>query len=182
MRHFYIDYENVQSSSPLCGVEGLNSDDEVFIFYSNAARTINKYYWNKFVGSPCKKRFYKLEKPSKNALDFCIAVQLGTIFAEKGRREAAIISNDNGYQAAIDYCYRCFGKNSIRIVKASCISEAIDLLGMPESELNDAIKSLSTKIDMVGEIKTISERTKKETLDERKPLLIRLTSRLASII
>ena len=44
MAFYLIDYENVQSGSPLCGIDNLTPDDEVFLFYSDAANKMLAIY------------------------------------------------------------------------------------------------------------------------------------------
>lgn len=48
MSVYLIDYENVQAGSPLCGIDNLTPDDEIFLFYSDAANKIKEYYWDMY--------------------------------------------------------------------------------------------------------------------------------------
>lgn len=52
--------------------------------------------------SGCEFRVIKLKGTGKNALDFYIAAECG-IISERGENEIAIISNDKGFQAVIDF-------------------------------------------------------------------------------
>ena len=102
MSVYLIDYENVQSGSPLCGIDNLTPDDEVFLFYSDAANKIKEYYWDLFNNSICRTHLVKLKNTGHNALDFYISVQVGICIGTK-QDKVAIISNDKDFRAVIEY-------------------------------------------------------------------------------
>lgn len=73
--------------------------------------------------SGCEFRVIKLKGTGKNALDFYIAAECG-IISERGENEIAIISNDKGFQAVIDFFGADQNANRIQIVKAGNIENA----------------------------------------------------------
>lgn len=148
MAVFLIDYENVQSSSPLYGIEDLTANDRVVLFYSDCAKKICRYYWDIFCNGKCSTRLAKLVKPSKNALDFYIAVEVGRSLS-LGAKHIAIISNDKGYGAVIDYIKAYSSNSSQMVIRTSCIAEANKIFMCPEERRVVLIKSLEeiTSID-----------------------------------
>ena len=148
MAVFLIDYENVQSSSPLYGIEDLTANDRVVLFYSDCAKKICRYYWDIFCSGKCSTRLAKLVKPSKNALDFYIAVEVGRSLV-LGEKDIAIISNDKGYGAVIDYV-KAYSKNSYQqVIRTSCIAEASKIFQCQKEKRVALVKSLEeiTSID-----------------------------------
>ena len=81
--------------------------------------------------SGCEFRVIKLKGTGKNALDFYIAAECG-IISERGENEIAIISNDKGFQAVIDFFGADQNANRIQIVKAGNIENALTLFHAPE--------------------------------------------------
>ena len=123
MSVYLIDYENVQAGSPLCGIDNLTSDDEVFLFYSDAANKIKEYYWDLFNNSICRTHLVKLMNTGHNALDFYISVQVGICIGARKNR-IAIISNDKGFRAAVEYSGIVLSESNQNVICASCIEEA----------------------------------------------------------
>lgn len=120
-----VDYENVNGSDGLKGVDVLSQDDTLIIFYSAQCEKIRYEYIRKIEDSGCEFDTVKLKKSGKNALDFYIAAECGAI-CERGERQIAIISKDKGYQSVIDYLtVKC---EDVKIVKAGSIEVALTLL------------------------------------------------------
>lgn len=124
MAVFFVDYENVCSSNGLKGVEFLNEGDELTIFYSNVCQNIRKDHMNDILGSGCIFKAYKLVSTSKNALDFYIAAETGAV-AEKGGRQMAIISNDKGFNAVVDFMKLKYKDDDMHIVRVPNIESGI---------------------------------------------------------
>ena len=81
--------------------------------------------------SGCRFRVIKLKEAGKNALDFYIAAECGRI-SEQGEKEIAIISNDKGFQAVIDFFTADQEAADIQIVKAGNIENALAAFQLPE--------------------------------------------------
>ena len=114
-----IDYENVRAQG-LEGVENLESKDSIYFFFSAAAPKIKTGLWEMIKKSNCNVSGYYLKNPSKNAIDFSIAVHVGDIISNEDE-EIAIISNDSDYKAIRDYCEEKYGD---KIVLANTIKKA----------------------------------------------------------
>lgn len=97
-----VDYENVNSTDGLKGMEYLNEKDELIIFYSQCCKNIRADYIELIEKSNCDFKIYELVKSGKNALDFYIAVECG-ILSLKGIKEICIISKDKGFGAISDF-------------------------------------------------------------------------------
>lgn len=100
--YFMVDYENVRSSG-LTGVEWLLAEDVVILFYSDAARTIEKGFIDAICRSGCRLDICELVNSGKNALDFYIASRIGEIFGQGYDGKVAVVSKDQGYRAVRDY-------------------------------------------------------------------------------
>jgi hypothetical protein len=97
-----VDYENVWAASGLKGIEYLNSNDKLYIFYSQCCGKIRAEYMDAIEKTGCDFQVYKLVNTGKNALDFYIASECGAI-SETGEKQIAIISNDRGFKAVADF-------------------------------------------------------------------------------
>ena len=126
-----VDYENVTNHNGLKGLEYVNDKDTLIIFYSAACKSIRKGDVTLIEQSGCKWRAYKLQAPGKNALDFYISVQAG-ILAEQGERHIAIISNDKGFKAVVDFVNIKYKSDGMIIVKAPTIEAAISAMNDPD--------------------------------------------------
>lgn len=161
---FLVDYENVQSGAPFCGIDTLTAEDDIYFFYSDNAKKIEEYYWQLLISSPCKKHFIKLKQTGKNALDFYIAVQV------------VIISNDKDFTAVVDYV-KLMEKTKVQhVVIASSIIEALSILAVPKEQRNTVITKMNSMVTIdpcykpiksVEEI-SIEENSKNIPLEKKK--------------
>lgn len=111
--HFLVDYENVHYEG-LRGVEFLNSSDTVTIFYSPSCPKITMKDLEAVIKSGCTFDTCKLIKsPSKNALDFYIAVRVGEELAKNEESTLVIVSKDNGFENVVEYAKRRYIKCNI---------------------------------------------------------------------
>ena len=97
-----VDYENVSTSDGLKGVEYLNKNDTLIIFYSQCCEKIRAEYIEMIEQSQCEFKTYKLARIGKNALDFYIATECGWLVAN-GVKQICIISHDKGFSAIVDF-------------------------------------------------------------------------------
>ena len=149
MATILVDYENVNAIDGLKGVEYLNENDKLILFYSQSCEKIRAEYIDMIEKSQCEFRTYKLARTGKNALDFYIAVECG-ILAVQGERQISIISKDKGFGAVSDF---------IKIKE--------DLAGVVvrvASNVENALVSLNTSEDEVRK-KQIREKTKTLSID-----------------
>ena len=146
-----VDYENVSGSNGLKGTDALCDADTLIIFYSGCCEKIRYDHLQEIKNSGCEFRVIKLKGAGKNALDFYIAAECG-IISERGEKEIAIISNDKGFQAVIDFFGADAKVKEVQIVKAGNIENALVLFHMPEdAERRKALQSRKRLMDLTIE-------------------------------
>ena len=158
MATILVDYENVNGTNGLKGADALCSEDTLMIFYSNCCGKIRYDYMQDIKESGCEFHIVKLKGTGKNALDFYIAAECGVI-SERGERRIAIISNDKGFQAVIDFF--CVNRDTARvqIVKAGNIETAITLFSSPEeAERKAFLQRRMSTLDLAAECARLEER------------------------
>lgn len=163
---FLVDYENVRESC-FNGIDYLESEDSVVLFYSSACPTVRARYWNQLTASGCRLETYKLEKTGKNALDFCISTKVGEIFGSGYIGTVAILSGDKGYSAVADYWSKKSGKRVVMaidflkgILNASGDSRT-RLARQEQSKVS--IETVAAKYDVIQQLRNALRRT----LDEK---------------
>jgi len=102
MATILVDYENVSATDGLKGVEYLSEKDTLIIFYSQCCEKIRAEYIVMIEKSKCEFKSYKLARTGKNALDFYIAVECGSL-SKSGETQISIISRDKGFSAVSDF-------------------------------------------------------------------------------
>lgn len=155
-----VDYENVSGSNGLKGADALCEKDTLIIFYSNCCTRIRYDHMQDIIESGCKFRVIKLKGAGKNALDFYIAAECG-VMSERGEDEIAIISNDKGFQAVIDFFAMDQETLNVRIVKAENIENALTLFTNPEDkQRRKLLIHRKTFLDLTTEYGKIEERNR----------------------
>lgn len=133
MAVFLVDYENVSAHVGLKGAEFLNESDRLIIFYSKTCQNIRKDEMDAIFQSGCAFKTYQLVQVHKNGLDFYIAAEAGAL-AENGETQIAIISNDKGFNAVIDFLKMKYSAEGLWACKAPSIEKAITTLNAPDDE------------------------------------------------
>lgn len=155
-----VDYENVNGSDGLRGADTLCKKDTLIIFYSKCCEKIRYDYMHEIKESGCEFRVVKLKGSGKNALDFYIAVECG-IISEREENQIAIISNDKGFQAVIDFFNADVKTKKVQIVKAGNIENALMLFHAPEdAERRRKLQNRKVLLDLATESARIEERKK----------------------
>ena len=155
-----VDYENVNGSNGLKGADVLCSEDTLIIFYSGCCGKIRSDYMQEIAESGCTFRIVKLKGAGKNALDFYIAAECG-IVSERGEKQIAIISNDHGFQAVIDFFSMDPNAKKVQIVKAGNIENAITQFHAPEdAERRKLLQSRIALLDLAVESARLEEQNK----------------------
>lgn len=142
-----VDYENVSATDGLKGVEYLNGNDTLIIFYSQCCEKIRAEYIDMIERSHCEFRTYKLARTGKNALDFYIAVECGFL-SVKGEKHIVIISKDKGFRAISDYFNIKTELEEITVRTAPNIENA--LVAINTLENNERKKSINEKSKMLN--------------------------------
>lgn len=112
MRYFFIDLENVRSEG-LEGVLSLNSDDMVYIFYSENAMNLSIPALENLNNSKAATKFIKTNYIGKNAMDFQIVSLFGAMIERCRKGSYYIISQDNGFRSAVSFCESFFADYDI---------------------------------------------------------------------
>ena len=160
MATILVDYENVHGCHGLKGADALNEKDTLIIFYSNSCEKIRYDAMQKIRESGCGFRVIKLKEAGKNALDFYIAAECGRI-SEQGEREIAIISNDKGFQAVIDFFTADQEAADIQIVKAGNIENALAAFQLPEdANRRGMLQQRKKLLDLAAECARIETQNK----------------------
>ena len=97
-----VDLENVHAKGAL-GAEFLNKTDDVVLFYSQAAPSMETHYLDLMAENCGKLSAIKLKTVRKNALDFYIASYIGALLGCGYDGEIAIVSTDNGFLSVKEY-------------------------------------------------------------------------------
>ena len=160
MATILVDYENVYGCHGLKGADALNEKDILIIFYSNSCEKIRYDAIQEIRESGCGFRVIKLKEAGKNALDFYIAAECGRI-SEQGEKEIAIISNDKGFQAVIDFFDMDQETADIQIVKAGNIENALAAFQQPgDSNRRSMLQKRKKLLDLATECTKIEKQNK----------------------
>lgn len=164
MATFLVDYENLPLTGGLAGVEYLNENDTLYIFYSSACTNIRNMHIKAIEKSNCRLKTYRLPAPGKNATDFCIATECG-IACKSGEKYIAIISHDKGFQAIRNYAKNSSDMQKTVIALSPSIEEALVSLNAPEdAERRKQIKhrlrllDIDSAVAKIEEVRSLQER------------------------
>ena len=144
MASILVDYENVSSTNGLRGVEYLNENDTLILFYSQSCEKIRSDYIESIEKSCCEFKIRKLVKTGKNALDFYIASECGYI-SQSGEEQIVIISNDKGFSAVADYFHMNSEIQNVTVILAGNIENALLKLKAPEDTVRRKLLQEKTK-------------------------------------
>ena len=144
MATILVDYENVSTTDGLKGVEYLNENDTLIIFYSQCCEKIRAEYIEMIEKSQCDFKTYKLARTGKNALDFYIAVECG-VLGSRGENQISIISKDKGFGAVSDFFRIQEELDGVTVRVASNIENALVALNAPEDEVRKLLIKEKTR-------------------------------------
>lgn len=157
MASILVDYENVSATDGLKGVEYLNEKDTLIIFYSQCCEKIRAEYIELIEKSQCEFKTYKLARTGKNALDFYIAVECGTLSAN-GEKQISIISKDKGFSAVSDFFRVRQGLENVEVHIAPNVETALlTLTSAEDAERRRIIKEKSKPLNIEAEQARIKE-------------------------
>lgn len=146
-----VDYENVWGAHGLKGVEYLEAEDILYIFYSQCCGRIRAEYMDAIRRTECDFRIYKLANTGKNALDFYIASECG-VLSQSGESQIVIVSNDKGFKAVADFFKLKKGAGRANVVIASNIENGLTALNTADNaarrqELQDRSRMLDIAVE-----------------------------------
>jgi hypothetical protein len=102
MAIYLVDYENVRESG-VHGVNHLKADDQVYVFHHATISKISDASMQLFEKSAADIKLMPFNKTAKNYLDFQLSTFLGSLIEKNEQSVFFIISNDGGFDAAIDF-------------------------------------------------------------------------------
>lgn len=137
MRIFLIDFENTKSNG-ITGIDLLNEDDIVYLFYSNNVDSITVEAHMNIVASKAEFHPIKIEKPGKNALDFQLVTYLGYLIGTNHIGEYYIVSRDYGFQHSVNFCVRHLKDENVLVKRIESIEAAL----MPKKPAKEESKSI----------------------------------------
>lgn len=175
-----IDYENVGSNG-LKGVENISSKDKIIIFYKeNSTLTMSAH--KKLECSKAEKEYICVKKNTKNALDFQLVAYLGLLCYKEPDKEYAIISNDGGFDSAIEFLkafkigrYSNLGlsKQGVKNATANEVSNLAPEYSAKANEIANVIDSYKTKQAINNNLmKILKSEDVGKLLKKIKPLLV----------
>lgn len=141
--YFLVDFENVRSGG-LRGVNYLEENDYLTIFYSNAAHKCENRYLEDIERSGCHFDTCKLKNIGKNGLDFYIATRVGEFYGTGHKDRVAIISKDQGYKAVRDYWDVRLPSNNTII-----ISPSVEKSLITSNDNSDRVKRMKNELSGV---------------------------------
>ena len=141
MNYYFVDYENVGSDG-LNGIDTLDANNSVFIFYSRNADKITFDVHMQMNLSKAEIRYFKAETGQKNALDFQLSSYMGYVIRanESSESEYYIVSKDNGFNALISFW------NSFKI-NIKVIQSLSNRTPAPEKPSEPTTKELRAKLE-----------------------------------
>ena len=154
-RFFLVDYENVKSDG-LQGVDELDKNDNVIIFYSANAGKLSFDLHTQLLDTKSKVTYFEVDTIGQNALDFQLSSYIGYILGKKSDCECYIISNDRGFENVCNF-WRTRGIR-LRIVP-DILHSSKDTGTARKSEIKAALKDMDLKKEEVDFIKDILIKT-----------------------
>ena len=166
MATILVDYENVQGFQGLKGVEYLNENDHLIIFYSATCMKIAAEYMDPIRESGCQFSIYKLKTARKNALDFYIATESGRLSA-MGNCQIALITRDKGFDSISDFFSVNENLRTTKLVVCDNVEHGLEKLTDPEDiERRRLIRQKMQTVDLeieYGKVPVYEGETPKKT-------------------
>ncbi|MBQ6239899.1 MAG: hypothetical protein IJK56_05980 [Firmicutes bacterium] len=126
MRTFLIDLENVKSPG-LLGIDRLEAEDRVFIFYSENANTLTISTIQAMNRSKATVEYVRLLHSGHNAMDFQIVALLGFLIGSERKGQFCITSMDNGYVSPVEFFMdHSAGSLDVHVLLAGSIQKALN--------------------------------------------------------
>ncbi len=121
---YLVDFENVNSAG-ISGIQKLNKDDKVYIFYTVNASSLSFAAHLNLLSSPAEIIYYNVASGGKNALDFQLSSFLGYLISKGDDKNFCIISNDRGFEYVKGFWERNGLASGITIQGAPSINRSL---------------------------------------------------------
>lgn len=158
MSIFLIDYENV-SASGLDGLEALDAQDVVYIFYTENADRLTFDAHRRLIESAAQVRYYKVESGTKNALDFQLVTYLGYLIHEDRSALYYIVSKDNGFDSVLNF----WSKQGVPLCRTPNL--AVETAAQEQEELTRKLNELLEPKDVQAVMTMIDKYKTKQGLN-----------------
>lgn len=142
-RIFLIDKENTGNRF-LKGLDTLTSQDKVIVFHYTQAGDIKSDTLLALSKTKAAVEIRSMTTHTKNAMDFQICTYLGYLYHENGNHaEYYIVSNDRGYEAAVEFMKLQFDKTANISIIPTCetVKETSPLIQEALGEFPNKIKN-----------------------------------------
>ena len=141
MNYFFVDYENVGSEG-LNGIDKLDEENIVCIFYSKNANKITFELHVQLIETRAKIEYHNIDALHKNALDFQLSSYLGYIIRENEKKDCNyfIVSKDTGFESLINFWEKY---KNVKIELVINILRNKNQPSMPERELENKVIELT---------------------------------------
>ena len=123
MSVYLVDYENVNADG-FRGVEHLNKDDSVYVFYTTNAENLSFELHKKLVESAAEIKYFSVAS-GKNALDFQLSMFAGYLVGKGTTQNIYIISNDKGFDADTAFYDNFLISENVDVVRCTSIASTL---------------------------------------------------------
>ena len=149
-KYYLVDYENVHKTG-LYGIDKLEKNDNVIIFYSPNADKLPFSLHNQIIETKAEITYFEVDTVGENALDFQLSSYIGYIVGKHPKCMCYIISKDNGYQNVCNF----WRKHGMKISLTPDISQCKKYDPIKKSDIKDAVNSLELEKEDTDFIKDL---------------------------
>ncbi|MGN0621816.1 MAG: PIN domain-containing protein [Porcipelethomonas sp.] len=137
MSVYLVDYENVNAGG-FRGVEMLNENDDVYIFYSNKASSLSFETHQKLVECKARVKYFEVGNGGKNALDFQLTLFTGYLLGKGINENIYLISNDKGFDYNLAFYENYLMAENVDIFRSSSIAATVSTGKKPASQIKQS--------------------------------------------
>lgn len=101
-KYYLVDYENVHKTG-LNGIDELEKNDKVIIFYSQHADKLPFSLHSQIIETKAEITYFEVDTVGKNALDFQLSSYIGYMLGKHPKCICYIISKDSGYENVCNF-------------------------------------------------------------------------------
>lgn len=112
-KYYLVDYENVHKTG-LNGIDELEKNDNVIIFYSRHADKLPFSLHSQIIETKADITYFEVDTVGKNALDFQLSSYIGYVLGKHHKCICYIISKDAGYENVCNF-WRKYGRKICRV-------------------------------------------------------------------
>ncbi|NDL66130.1 PIN domain-containing protein [Anaerotalea alkaliphila] len=130
MKCFFIDLENVKSQG-LRQFSHLEKGDEVYVFFSENANTLEIPVILEIEKGEADIHFIETKSKRPNAMDFQIAAMMGIAMERHQGGEFHVVSKDLGFEAAIEFLRSHYKDMPVLVKRHESIGDALSVQDAP---------------------------------------------------